>query len=352
MAIKKSFADVAKGREQKTYFNSEYGLSKKANLGVGVEVYLLLLGLDTGIYETPKHNVKQRKVGSTSKGFRGNYDTSIVCKGYDVEGNRVEGAVCCQLAQEEKDRLPDKNDSSKRMISFTNNVVHIPALILGNSETDPKKKQIPPTKLSIKTYDFTYLELAQSTFQKVFVEELATKLKNDGMIDYELEGDELQAEVLSQLKNTIVKITGIASDKGFAYEKSYSFIPFTMSAIGKNTDEYTAITNYTENKPVMNDVIDFLQLFDTKVDDLVVNDWTDEELLKYVKEDTKRAENVAASAKNFEETKKEEIVSIKEAEELEDNIDELSSNLVDEDLESLLTEEDILMDDGLFEDEE
>jgi hypothetical protein len=168
MAMKKSFADVAKGREKKAYFNAEYGLSKKANLGVGTEVYLILLGLDSGVYETPKHTVRKRKVGSVSTGFRGNYDTNIACKGYDDEGNRIEGAVCCALAQAEKERLPEKDDSNKRMISFTSNTVHIPAMILGNSETDPKKKQIPPTKLSIKTYDFTYLELAQSTFQKIF----------------------------------------------------------------------------------------------------------------------------------------------------------------------------------------
>lgn len=349
MARRTSFVDAAKGREKATYFNSEYGFTKKTNMGLGVEAYFIFLGLENGVYQTPKHTVKSRKKGTPQEsGFKGKYDKAILCKGVDEDGNKVEGAVCCAMAQYEKDRLPDKDDSAKRMISFTGTTVHVPVLILGNSEKDPKEKKIPPTKLSLNNYDFSYLELSQSTFQDTFVAGLATELKNAGTIDYDLEGEELNEAIMNQLQKTIIKVTGVASDKGFKYERKYSFIPFSMQAIGKATNEYEAITEYTSNKSVMNDAVDFMTLFETKVDELVLADYSDDELTKYIQEGTVRAENVEACVEAM--SKEEEVVEF-----TEDEITTLEETaIVDEDLESLLTEEDFSLDtdDDLFDDED
>jgi len=194
MAVKRNSADLAKSSEKKTYFSSEYSFSKKSGLGLGVDAYAILLGIEDGYYETRAHRVEGRKVNNQPVGFKGKYAANIVCRGFDEEGNRIEGATCCQLAQAEKDKFPDQKESNKRMINFSKAIYHIPVLILSNTETDQSKK-IPPTKLSIKKWEFAYLEFPKSQFDKLLAD-LKEELVNDGTIDVDLEGPELYDKLL------------------------------------------------------------------------------------------------------------------------------------------------------------
>ena len=111
----------------KARFSSDYKFSKKASFDIGKEVYIIPLGLESGFFETPCHQVKPHKVNGKMVGFNNSsFSVYIKCKGIDEEGNRSE-SLCCTLAQLEKERIPDREESAKRIISFTSYRVHLPA---------------------------------------------------------------------------------------------------------------------------------------------------------------------------------------------------------------------------------
>lgn len=272
-------------------FESTYKFRKKVDFKVGTDVYVLPLGLEHGFFETPVHRVLPHEVDGQTIGFGGyGFPTNIRCKGYDAEGNKIE-SLCCKLARLEKERFPEKDDSGKRIIGFPSYRMHIPVLILGNSLADKSKMSYPISKVSIlnelnseKGLNFSYLEMASSTFQQDIFNKLGEELKNNGVLDYELsESSEEYFQAVGQhLMNTVIKVRGV-SKQGFGVAlQEYSFFPFSSEAIasGSPEGEREAIINYRKNDTIMAKVNEYLQLFRGEVDRLF-RDWTDKELQEY-----------------------------------------------------------------------
>ena len=290
MAFKRTGAKSLVNNNTKR-FSQAYKFSTKANFDIGKDVYVLFLGLESGYYETPCHMVRPHKVNGQLVGFgRSNFAVYLKCKGLDEEGNRTE-SLCCTLAQMEKERIPDKEESAKRIVSFASYRVHIPVLILGNSLGDKKKDTYPVSKVSILNnlrsesgLNFAYIEMASSSFKKDVIQAYGNKLKEEGILDYELddESEEFLEEVLKRLPNTVVKIRGV-SKKGFnAALKEYSFFPFENASIASASPEgeREAIINYRDNQEIQNKVCEFLDLFNIEVDNMF-NDWTEKDLQEY-----------------------------------------------------------------------
>lgn len=272
-------------------FSTAYKFSKKANFDVGRDAYILILGLESGFYETPCHRVLPHKVNGQMVGFGNtNFAVYLKCKGIDEEGNRTE-SLCCTLAQLEKERIPDKEESGKRIVSFTNYRVHLPVLILGNSLNDKKKETYPISKVSILNdlrseagLNFAYIEMAQSSFKKDIIQAYGNKLKEEGVLDYELDdnSEEFLEEVLKRLPNTVVKVRGVAKQGFNAALKEYSFFPFDNASIasGSPEGEREAIIGYKDNQEIQNKVCEFLDLFNIEIDNMF-NDWTEKDLQEY-----------------------------------------------------------------------
>lgn len=272
-------------------FSKAYKFSTKANFDVGKDAYVLFLGLESGYYETPCHMVRPHKVNGQLVGFGNtNFAVYLKCKGIDEEGNKTE-SLCCTLAQLEKERIPDKEESAKRIISFTSYRVHIPVLILGNSLNDKKKDTYPVSKVSILNnlrsesgLNFAYLEMASSSFKKDIIQAYGNKLKEEGILDYELseESEEFLEEVMKRLPNTVVKVRGVSKPGFNAALKEYSFFPFDNASIasGSPEGEREAIINYRDNQEIQNKVCEFLDLFNIEVDNMF-NDWSEKDLQEY-----------------------------------------------------------------------
>jgi hypothetical protein len=290
MAFKRTSAKALVSNSA-TRFSKAYKFSTKANFDVGKDAYILILGLESGYYETPCHRVLPHKVNGQLVGF-GNTSFAVYlkCKGIDEEGNRTE-SLCCTLAQLEKDRIPDKEESGKRIVSFTTYRIHLPVLILGNSLADKKKDTYPVSKVSILNnlrsesgLNFAYIEMASSSFKKDIIQAYGKKLKEDGIIDYELdeESEEFMDEVLQRLPNTVVKVHGVSKQGFNAALKEYSFFPFDNASIasGSPEGEREAIINYRDNQEIQNKICEFLDLFNIEVDNMF-NDWTEKDLQEY-----------------------------------------------------------------------
>lgn len=270
--------------DKKEYFSSKYSIGKVGDLKVGKEIYCIPLGLEGGLYQVRRHRVEAR---GNKKGFKSQFSNWIKCKGYDDEGNKIEGATCCQLAQEQYDKYPEKNDSAKRLVKFSSTAVYIPVLVLGYSGLDKEALKIPVSKLTMKNYSFAYLDLSLNAYNQTLIAPLVEKLKNDGLIEYTLTGEELRCEVSEYLRKCLIKVTANQSKSPMIkYEKSYSFILFDNKNIGAETDQYKYITQYNKIQKVHNDIVDYLTLFDVEVNNLCA-DWTDDELIQYVNEGTR-----------------------------------------------------------------
>ena len=290
MAFKRT-SGKALTKTNSTRFSTAYKFSKKANFDVGKDAYIIILGLESGFFETPCHRVMPHKVNGKLIGFKNTtFATYIKCKGVDEEGNRTE-SLCCTLAQLEKERIPEKEESGKRIISFTNYRVHLPVLILGNSLGEKNKGVYPVSKVSIlndlrseEGLNFSYLEMATSSFKQDIINAYGKKLKEDGVIDYELEegSEEFNDEVLKRLPNTVVKVHGYAKQGFDAALKEYSFFPFDNASIasGSPEGEREAIVGYKNNQEIQNKICEFLDLFNVEVDNMF-NDWTERELQEY-----------------------------------------------------------------------
>lgn len=273
-------------------FSTAYKFSKKVPFKVGSDAYIILLGLESGFYETPCHRIAAHKApNGTYVGFNGsNFATYIKCHGIDCEGNRSE-SLCCTLAQMEKDRIPDKNDSAKRIVSFTNYRVHLPVLILGNSLGDASKTNYPINKVSILNelrsesgLKFAYIEMSSDTFKNSILKAYGKRLKEDGILDYELDEDseEFLAEVCQRLSKTVIKVHGVSKQGFDAALKEYSFFPFDNPAIanGSPQGEREAIIGYKDNQEIQNKICEFLDLFNAEVDNMF-SDWKEKDLQDY-----------------------------------------------------------------------
>ena len=273
-------------------FSTAYKFSKKVTFKVGSDAYIIPLGLESGFYETPCHRIAPHKApNGTYVGFGGtSFATYIKCHGVDMEGNRTE-SLCCTLAKLEKERIPDKNDSGKRIVSFTNFRVHLPVLILGNSLGDASKTGYPISKVSILNelrseagLKFAFIEMSSDTFKNSILKAYGKRLKEDGIIDYELEEDseEFLAEVCQRLSKTVIKVHGISKQGFDAPLKEYSFFPFENPSIASASPqgEREAIIGYKENQEIQNKICEFLDLFNAEVDNMFM-DWTEKDLQAY-----------------------------------------------------------------------
>ena len=304
-----------------TRFSSAYKFSKKANFDVGKDAYILILGLESGYYETPCHMIRPHRINGQLVGFGNtNFPVYLKCKGIDEEGNRSE-SLCCTLAQMEKERIPDKNDSAKRIISFASYRVHLPVLILGNSLTDKKKGTYPISKVSILNdlrsesgLNFAYIEMAQSSFKKDIIQAYGNKLKEDGILDYELDdnSEEFFDEVINRLPNTVVKVRGVSKTGFDAALKEYSFFPFDNPTIasGSPAGEREAIIGYKENQEIQNKVCEFLDLFNIEIDNMF-NDWTEKDLQEYY--NSAIGADIKAPIATAKKQEEEEVVEVVEA---------------------------------------
>ena len=339
-------------------FSKAYKFSAKANFTeAGRDAYILFLGLESGYFETPCHTVRTHKVDGKIVGFGNSaFNVYIKCKGIDEEGNRTE-SLCCTLAQLEKERIPDKVDSGKRIVSFTSYRVHLPVLILSNSLNDKKKVTYPVSKISILNdlrsengLNFAYIEMASSSFKKDVIQAYGNKLKEDGILDYELneESEEFMEEVLKRLPNTVVKVRSVAKT-GFDYPlKEFSFFPFDNPSIASASPagEREAIINYKDNQEIQNKICEFLDLFNVEVDNMF-NDWTEKDLQEYynsaIGADLKAP---IAQPKSTPVDEEEEVVEVVKTpkktetpvvEEEEEEV-KLNEPVSDDELDSLLTE--------------
>ena len=323
-----------------TRFSSAYKFSKKANFDVGKDAYILILGLETGYYETPCHRILPHKVNGQMVGFGGtSFAVYLKCKGVDEEGNKTE-SLCCTLAQLEKERIPDKEDSGKRIVSFTNYRVHLPVLILGNSLNDKKKDTYPVSKVSILNdlrsengLNFAYIEMAQSSFKNDIIQAYGNKLKEEGVLDYELDdnSEEFFEEVLKRLPNTVVKVRGVSKQGFNAALKEYSFFPFDNASIASASPsgEREAIIGYKDNQEIQNKICEFLDLFGLEVDNMF-NDWTEKDLQEYYNS------AIGADIKAPIKTPSEPTEEIEEVEEIAASAASAAIAATDEDVAALL----------------
>ena len=306
-----------------TRFSTAYKFSKKANFEVGKDAYIIPLGLESGFYETPCHRVLPHKVNGQMVGFNNTtFATYIKCKGIDEEGNKLE-SLCCTLAEMEKKRIPEKELSGKRIVSFTTFRVQLPVLILGNSLADKNKLTYPVSKVSIlndlrseQGLNFAYIDMASSSFRSEIISAYGKKLKEDGVLDYELEenSEELISEVLKRLPKTIIKVHGVSKTGFNAALKEYSFFPFDNPAIatGSPEGEREAIIGYKDNQEIQNKICEFLDLFNVEVDNLFT-DWNEKDLQEYYNSAVGNDLNAPVQAPKVE-AEPEEVVEVIEEE--------------------------------------
>jgi hypothetical protein len=280
MSKTKNFNELTKPSESKEYF-TKYSLSKVTGLKLGAETYVMLLRPNEFVTERV-HRVKPRVKGKV--GFKGGiFGTDIVCTGYDEDGGRVDGAICCKYAND---------DTINELINYSREMVYLPVLVLGHS-LDSKRDKYPISKLSLRTYSFAYIDISIKSFMSEIFNKYASSLKNDGKIDYDLEGEELQRIVFEQLSSTVIKVSGVAAKTSdIPYLKDYTFTPFSNTGIGSSTKEYETITNFRNNEDIMKDAAEWLALFDEGIDTLYVKNWKEEELTKYLVEDVEKDKNL------------------------------------------------------------
>ena len=298
-------AEASKRLEKKVYFSTQHSFKGVTGFKKGDKKYVMLLKPDEFMFSTRIHSVKAK---SKEVGFQGKFGTNIKCK--SVEGE--EKALCCQLADSEKEKYPEKEESGKRMISYGKYIYHIPVVVLGHNLTDPNTKTYPVSNASIsKGYEFAYLEVHGSTYSTEILAKLGEQLKKDEVIDFDLEDDELTEAINANLGNVIVEISAGEPKQGsFAkYQTNYSFIPFTDSKIARKSGDYEKITQWKdlpEMENFRNDVDDFLKLLEDHEPELTV-DWTEERLRNYVVDSVERDENIDEYKKSVEEEKPVEV---------------------------------------------
>lgn len=289
MAFKRTSFSALKTVKREN-FESTYKFSKKVpKFEEGSDVYILPLGLETGYYETPCHRVLTHEVDGQTVGIRPGYafPVYIRCNGVDSEGNKQE-SLCCRLAAKERERF--KDDFTKRIIGSQSSRVHLPILILGNSLKE-EKASYPITKVAILKdlhseagLNFSFLELSSSTFKNEIIAAYGKKLKEEGILDYEMDenSDEFFEEIRNRLTQTVIKIHGVVKQGLKMVNKSYSFFPFSSPTIasGSGEEERNAIINYTKNTEIMNKINEFLTLFDVEVDN-IIRPVSDKDLQEY-----------------------------------------------------------------------
>lgn len=378
MAFKRSWAHVKRAPEPTT-FQGKYSLKRTAGMDrVGTECFVIPLDMAAGYSCLPYHSLKK----NGDEGFHGSTFNSskITCKRFDPETGelRKELPLCCKLAQLEKDRLPETDDSSRRALTFSSMRYVFPVLVLSTTETDQSKK---PTmkKLSIRNgVSFSFVDIAESSYDEDIKKVVISAMQEAGIIEdpEEMEDEELMEKVAEYISHSIIKIT---NEKGksssIPYQKSFRVIPNTNALIGQTSGETNLIKAlckllndgyapeqldalYTKApilREINNQVIDFLALYNDNVDSLV-EDWTEEELQKYYDEYVARAAQIEKykavneqAAEEDEDEETEDVSFVGSLDEIEDDdtLNSINTSVVDE----LEDEDESVDEDDDFEDE-
>lgn len=340
MAFKRTSFSALK-KQKKEFFESIYKFSKKVpNFKEGSDVYVIPLGLSDGFFETPCHRVMPHKVDGQTIGFGGtSYATYIKCSSVHEDGSNT-NELCCQLAAREKQRCGD--DYNKRIISGCSSRIHLPILILGNSLGDDSKSSYPITKIAIlKDYrseaglKFSYLDMSSSSFRTSIIEAYGRKLKEDGVLDYEMDedGEEFLDEIRNRLSKTIIKVHGV-SKNGFSVAlKEYSFFPLDNPTVasGSGEEEQKTVKLYYKHKGIVAKIDEYLQLFNIEVENLIKS-YNEKDLLEYYNSalglplNSGIEESAPVTADAAKAPKVEEKVEIIESEVSEDSNDEFEED--------------------------
>ena len=284
MAFKRTGFSALK-KQKKEYFESIYKFSKKVpNFKDGSDVYVIPLGLENGIYETPCHRVMPHKVDGQTIGFGGTtFATYIKCN--SEEGHE---GLCCQLAKRERGRCEDYN---KRIIGGCSSRLHLPILILGNSIGDDSKLSYPITKVAIlKDYrseaglKFSYLEMASDSFYTNILVAYGQKLKEEGKIDYEMDekSEDFFLEMCKRISRTVIKIHGVNKTGFTAALKDYSFFSLDNPTVasGSGEEEQKAVKFFYKHKGIVAKIDEYLQLFNIEEENLIKS-YNEKDLLEY-----------------------------------------------------------------------
>ena len=348
MAFRRSWSHVKRAAEPTT-FAGKYGLKRTGGLtDVGKECFVIPLDMANGYSCLPYHSLKK----NDSEGFHGSPFNSvkITCKRYDPETGEPsrELPLCCKLAQMEKDRLPDADDSIKRALSFTSFRYVFPVLVLSTTETDPKKK-LTMNKISLDGINFSFLDLAESSYDEEIKDKVIESLVESGAVEdpESMEQEELMELVAKYISHSIIKVSNVkAKSSAIPYQKAFRVIPTTNTLIGQQSGETNAIrvlckllageykpeqydkvyAKYPQLKEINNQVIDFLQLYNDNVDSLT-EPWEEDELRKYYDSFVAKQGQIEKYKAVNEPTEEEEEVSFaSNIDEIEDEDDGISVN--------------------------
>jgi len=309
MVAKKSMTKVGQ-KDTKAFYNSnKFKIGGEGEFG-NIQ-YIMFVAPDCS-YEINFHTAKfNKKEGVGFKGSKSEFGTSIKCKSYDNDGNYIDQASCCVYSNQE---------GTKELLGWKNQKAELPILVFGTVETDDKVKALPLNKVSLKTFEFKYIECALASVEKKILKPFEEYLKKECLIPQDLEGEELREALVEHLKTTIIQVKGVQDTIKYPVQE-YSFHPFVAAkkavndetnsievvideetglavtvpnkAIASFSKEYEAIINYKNNISLQNDITAFIEDFEANIDSIFV-DWTEAELSKYLIDDVASAEDVDA----------------------------------------------------------
>lgn len=335
-------SEAAASSEQKPNFARDFQLSKKAKLALGKECFVIPLGMEKGILGAEYHEVRARKDKKGAyKGFKFPSFRSVKIKCKKEEDAERDNALCGQLADAQRELFPDKDEADRRLITYARTEFYMPVLLLGSAETDPEKKMADPSKITAKTYDFAYITFPGTTWASLY-NDLGEYLKEQEVIDYSLDDDELKQAIDENLSKIIIKVKcEKAKTTSIPYAKTYSFVHFGKKVIAsksssdpeKATKMRNLITHYMNPKsPLRNKVIDFLTLFESEVDNFLL-DWREDELEEYINGVAEREENMETFKKADKEQQEFEEKLEEEQQEFEEKLEEETETKKDKELD-------------------
>ena len=299
MAFRKKYEEVPQNPYANS-FASKYSLANAAGMKEkGNKCFVIPLDMANGFVSLPCHTVKP--VGES--GFKGGkFATKIICHKYDMNTGEVvdNEPLCCKLAKLEKVRKPEQNDSILRALTAQSWRNVIPVLVLASSEESSDKG---PTlkKVSLKGVSFSFLEMADMTYEESIVSAIKKEFETSSTIDIDDATDEeIRAAIAKYLATSVIMISNEETKKAVKYERSYKVIPSTAEAVAATSGEHKEIemlcnllagrvdaskldalyAKYPVLKEINNQVVDYISLFNAEVDTLV-SDWVDSELQEH-----------------------------------------------------------------------
>ena len=351
MAVRKKYETPAVSNES-TSFLSKYGLKKQAGLeSPGDECFVIPLDMSEGYVSIPCHTLKKSIDGTGFKNSK--YNATISCHKYDKNTGEVvdQLPLCCRIAQMEKERIADREQSSKRAISFTSETIVIPVMVLSSTEDKEKKPSL--RKISAKSgVSFSFLKLSSSAYDKI-CNDIKSDLETTTDLDIEnLDREAIAAEIAKYLQSSVIKISCIEpKSPNLPHEKTYKVIPLNNLQVAKDSGEQKFLSilaqvvngvfpadklddlyaKSADMKAICTQTIDYLTLFNSEID-TIATDWTDEELQEYYNAFLEK-QGVVSTYATQATVKEQETVTFTEPEPVFTSLDEFNST--DDDLDTV-----------------